>query len=80
MSRCMKNSLPPAVETAVSTAEKLKGSDIELPEAPDFVSMPPRVSLADAMVMMEELLPTIMARPGELERRLREKITVPFEL
>jgi hypothetical protein len=62
------------------TAEKLKGTDIDLPEAPDFISLPPRISLADALQLNEALLPLVNSRPGELERRRREKVMVPFEL
>jgi hypothetical protein len=76
----VKDLSPPAAETALDTAQKLKGVDIELPEAPDFVSVPPRVPLAAAIRMNEELLPRIAAHPGELERRARERVTVPFEL
>ena len=76
----MKNSSQLARDGSATTAEKLKGVDIELPVAPDFVSKPPRVSLAVALALNEELLPMINARPGERERRLREKVTVPFEL
>jgi hypothetical protein len=75
----MKDLSSPAAETAMDTAQKLKGVDIELPEAPDFVSVPPRVPLAAAIRMNEELLPRIAAHP-ELERRARERVTVPFEL
>jgi hypothetical protein len=76
----MKDLSPPAGEGGSRTAEKLKGTDIELPEAPDFVSLPRRISLAVAVVLNEALLPLVNARPGETERRRREKVTAPFKL
>jgi hypothetical protein len=54
--------------------------ELDLPEAPDFVSIRPRATLAMVLQWNEELLPLINSRPGERERRLREKVTVPFEL
>ncbi len=76
----MRDSSAPAAEGATRTAEKLRGKDIELPDAPDFVSLRPKVSLATAVALNEGLLPTVNTRPSELERRRRERVTAPFEL
>jgi hypothetical protein len=76
----MKNSSPPAGEKKSLTAEKLRGIDIDLPEAPDFASLPRKISLAAAVALNEALLPLVNSRPGEMERRWRDKVTVPFEL
>ena len=76
----MNNSSTPVGESCTLTAERLKGKDIDLPEAPDFISLPPKLSLAEAMPLNEALLPLVNARPGERERRWREKVTAPFVL
>ena len=78
--RCMNNSSAVAGEDSASTPEKLRGVDIDLPEAPDFVSLPPRIGLAAAVQLNEALLPLVNSRPGEMERRRAEKVTAPFEL
>jgi hypothetical protein len=80
MVRCMKNSSVPAAENSSGTADKLRGVDIELPDAPDFVSLPRKLSLAAALPLNEALLPLVNSRPGELDRRWRDKVTAPFEL
>lgn len=54
--------------------------DIDLPDAPDFVSLPRKVSLAAAVPLNEALLPLVNSRPGEMDRRQRDKVTAPFEL
>jgi len=80
MSRGMKNSSPRAGEDSPGTAEVLRGVDIDLPDAPDFVSLPRKVSLAAAVPLNEALLPLVNSRPGEMDRRQRDKVTAPFEL
>jgi hypothetical protein len=67
-------------EPGSTTAEKLRGTDIDLPDAPDFVSRPRKISLAMAVALNEPLLPLVNSRPGELERRRRNAVTAPFEL
>ncbi len=76
----MTHSSRPVGESSSRTAEKLRGADIDLPEAPDFVSLPRKVSLATAVALNEPLLPLVNSRPGELARRRRDKVTAPFEL
>jgi hypothetical protein len=53
---------------------------LELPVARDFISHPPRVELEAMLKRIEENLPWRNSRPGEAERRLKEKIPVEFVL
>lgn len=72
-----KSSKPAAPERGEG---RLQGSDIVLPEAPEFASRPRTMRLEDAVVLIETLLETVNSRPGELERRQRDRVTTPFEL
>jgi hypothetical protein len=54
--------------------------DFELPDPEGFASIPPRVSLEMILKLSEERLPFVTTRPGFHERRLAEKVDVPFEL
>jgi hypothetical protein len=76
----MTNSSAPASEGSSHTTAKLRGVDIDLPEAPDFVSLPRKISLAAAVTLNEALLPLVNSRPGEMQRRWQDKVMVPFEL
>jgi hypothetical protein len=80
MSRCMKNSPTFAAEDSARTAEKLRGVDVELSDAPDFDPLPRKISLAAALALNEALLPWVNSRPGEMERRRRNKVPALFEL
>lgn len=54
--------------------------DFELPDPHGFVSQPARVSADMIFRLSEERLPLVTTRPGFHERRLAEKVTVPFEM
>ena len=70
----------PVRDDGARTAEELRDTDVDLPDAPDFVSLPRKISLAAAVALNEALLPVVNSRPGELERRRQHKVTAPFEL
>jgi hypothetical protein len=60
--------------------ETALAADLELPIAPDFVSLPPRIEFQAMLRRIEENMPWRSNRPGEQERRLAEKINVEFVL
>jgi hypothetical protein len=76
----MKTCSTPAGKEPSHTAEKLRGADIDLPDAPDFISRPRKVSLATAVALNEALLASVNSRPGAMERRRQDRVTAPFEL
>jgi hypothetical protein len=76
----MNDCSAPAANDHSHTAEKLKGLDIHLPDAPGFISRPRKPSLATAVALNEALLASVNSRPGEMERRRQDRATVPFEL
>jgi hypothetical protein len=53
---------------------------LEFPVAPGFISRPPQVELTAMLRRIEENMPWRNRRPGEVERRLGEKIPVEFVL
>jgi hypothetical protein len=54
--------------------------DLELPIEPNFVSRPPRVSLDEAIALLEQYRQWFPPRPGEAEQRLKGKCPVEFVL
>jgi len=56
------------------------GPDLELPVAPDFVSLPPRVDLEHVLAMSAAFLPGLMNQPGFWERRAQDRCPVEFDL
>jgi len=54
--------------------------DFELPDPHGFVSERYPVSAEDILRLSEERLPYITSLPGFYERRLADKVDVPFEL
>jgi hypothetical protein len=54
--------------------------DFELPDPHGFVSQPVPVSAEMIFKLSEERLPFVTTRPGFHERRLAEKVSVPFEM
>ena len=54
--------------------------DFELPDPQGFVSQRHPVSVDMILRLSEERLPYITTRPGFYERRLADKVDVPFEL
>jgi hypothetical protein len=60
--------------------DELRDAPLELPDAPDFISRPPRVELQTMLKRIEENMPWRNSHAGEAERRLAEKIPVEFVL
>ena len=60
--------------------EAAPAADLDLPVAPDFVSLPPQLDPPVMLARIEETMPWRGTRPGEKERRLSEKIAVEFVL
>ena len=54
--------------------------DLELPHPEGFVSQRHPVSVDMIIRLSEERLPLVTTRPGFHERRLADKVDVPFEL
>ena len=54
--------------------------DLELPDPQGFVSQRHPVSVDMILRLSEERLPYITSLPGFYERRLADKVDVPFEL
>lgn len=54
--------------------------DSELPDAPDFISRPPRVDPDEMLRLSEEYLPHVTSHPDFYKRWREDKVTVPFEL
>ena len=53
---------------------------LEFPVAPDFVSRPPRIDPQVMLQRIAETMPWRSQRPGEVERRLANKVAVEFVL
>jgi hypothetical protein len=76
----MKKYPGPAGENSFQLNEAALAADLDLPVAPDFVSLPPRLDPQVMLARIEETMPWRSTRPGEQERRLAEKIAVEFVL
>lgn len=76
----MKKSPVPAPTENLELRETPQAAELELPVAPDFVSMPPQIELAVMLRRIAETMPWRRTRPGEAERRLAEKISAEFVL
>ena len=53
---------------------------LELPVAPDFVSLPPRVDLECVLEISASYLPRMLNQPGFWERRGQDRCAVEFDL
>jgi hypothetical protein len=53
---------------------------LELPVAPDFLSLPPQIDVQAMLRRIEENIAWRNGRPGEAERRAAEKLSVEFVL
>jgi len=80
MRNSMKKYPAPAADKKLELNEAALASDLDLPDAPDFVSRPPRVDPQVMLRRIEETMPWRSTRPGEEARRLAEKIDVEFIL
>ena len=76
----MKKYPEPAPGNEWQFNEKAATANLELPEDPDFLSVPPRIDSQVMLRRIEENLPWRNRRPGEAERRLAEKISIEFIL
>ena len=63
-----------------SPGEQLDQPVLELPADPDFVSRPPRIDVQVMLRRIAENLAWRNSRPGEMERRAAEKVSVEFVL
>jgi hypothetical protein len=78
-----KSSTPPGLEPSHALHDRAIGIpdlDLELPIDPDFVSRPPRLTLEQAIPVLEQYRQWFPPRPGEAERRLQGKCAVEFVL
>jgi hypothetical protein len=76
----MKKYPTPAPLNNFQLNEAALAADLDLPVAPDFDSQPPRIDPQAMLRRIEETMPWRSTRPGEQERRLKEKISVEFIL
>ena len=67
-------------QSADENSNELKDNWLDLPDPGHFVSHTYPVSLEMILKLSEEQLPYVTARPGFHERRLADKVDVPFEL
>jgi hypothetical protein len=75
----MKNSRAQAPDNQPN--RELSDADaLELPVDSEFVSLSPQIDFQVMLKRIEENMPWRSTRPGEMERRLAEKIPVEFIL
>jgi hypothetical protein len=76
----MKKYPAPAPTTDFQLNEAALAAELDLPVAPDFDSLSPRIDPQAMLRRIEETMPWRSTRPGETERRLAQKIPEEFVL
>ena len=76
----MKKYPAPAPASELRLNDAALAADLEFPVDPGFVSLPPRIDPQVMLHRIAETMPWRSTRPGEVERRLAEKIPVEFVL
>ena len=76
----MKKYAAPAPADEPKLNDAPHGDALEFPVAPDFLSRAPRIDPQVMLQRIAETMPWRSQRPGEVERRLAQKVAVEFVL
>ena len=73
-----ESGMPAANNGLLSVTGQPLDLDLEFPDAPDFISKPPRISWEEIFALSEAALPEKLTDPNFYKERLLRKVTAEF--